>query len=203
MCCNESAAPPAKQLKHDSWLQPPPANGRHKDIRAALLHKRWRAVSGPNLIYVYFLFTLTGGFGRSLAAIGRAHAVGATSQGLVLMLLDPADDEQTAALQALVGAIPGTCNGAGVASTKLTSSAAWFVAHACGTLYAFSTSSPTALLQRKLDSFTNTMALAAHGDNLYVWSGGVGGATLVWRCGLFAPASPSALLSHSSVLALT
>ena len=119
------------------------------------------------------------------------------------MLLDPADDEQTAALQALVGAIPGTCNGAGVASTKLTSSAAWFVAHACGTLYAFSTSSPTALLQRKLDSFTNTMALAAHGDNLYVWSGGVGGATLVWRCGLFAPASPSALLSHSSVLALT
>tara|TARA_B100000795_G_scaffold64064_1_gene43248 strand:+ start:224 stop:598 length:375 start_codon:yes stop_codon:yes gene_type:complete len=116
------------------------------------------------------------------------------------MLLDPADaGEHTAALQARVGAIPpGTCNGGGAAGTKLASSAAWFVAYACGTLYAFSAPSPTALLQRELDSFTDTMvALAAHGDHLYVWSGGVlGGATLVAmrpRPRLVSPSSPSPL----------
>ena len=97
------------------------------------------------------------------------------------MLLDPADaGEHTAALQARVGAIPGTCSSGAAAGTRLASSAAWFVAYACGTLYAFSAPSPTALLQRELDSFTDTtVALAAHGDHLYVWSGGVGGATLV------------------------
>ena len=97
------------------------------------------------------------------------------------MLLDPGDaGEHTAALQARVGAIPGTCSGGAAAGIRLASSAAWFVAYACGTLYAFSAPSPTVLLQRELDSFTNTtVALAAHGDHLYVWSGGADGATLV------------------------
>ena len=100
------------------------------------------------------------------------------------MLLDPGDaGEHTAALQAHVGAIPSTCSGGAAAGIRLASSAAWFVAYACGTLYAFSAPSPTALLQRELDSFTDTtVALAAHGDHLYVWSGGADGATLVAIC---------------------
>jgi hypothetical protein len=112
------------------------------------------------------------------------------------MLLDPGDaGEHTAALQARVGAIPGTCSGGAAAGIRLASSAAWFVAYACGTLYAFSAPSPTALLQRELDSFTNTtVALAAHGDHLYVWIGGAGGATLVAMQPRPCPSSPSPLL---------
>ena len=118
------------------------------------------------------------------------------------MLLDPADaGEHTAALQARVGAIPGTCSSGAAAGIRLASSAAWFVAYACGTLYVFSAPSPTALLQRELDSVTDsTVALAAHGDHLYVWSGSLGGATLV----AMRPrplASPPSL--HSSLLSLS
>ena len=121
------------------------------------------------------------GFGRKLASIGRTHAVSDTSQGIVLMLLDPTSaDQHTADLQARVGAIPGTCSGGGAAGIQLASSEAWFVAHACGSLYAFSASSSTSLLQRELNSSKDTMALAAQGDHLYVLSsGGAGNAVLV------------------------
>ena len=148
MCCNESAAPPAKQFEHDLWMQPRDSSS---------------------------------GFGRTLASVGRTHAVSATSQGLVLMLLDPASvEEHTSALQARVSAIPVTCSGGGAADIQLASSAAWFVAHVCGFLYAFSASLPTSLLQRELNSSKHTMALAVQGDHLYVLSSsGTGNAVLV------------------------
>ena len=142
------------------------------------------------------------GFGLTLASVGRTHAVSATSQGLVLMLLDPAS-EHTAALQARIGVIPGTCSGGGAAGIQLASSEAWFVAHACGSLYAFNASSSTSLLQRELNSSTHTMALAVQGDHLYVLlNGDAGDAVLVAMPPLIQPTStvsPVRFLAHHTL----